>query len=112
MTPLEAAAALEAQAEEIEAQNAKLVALGLASSCACSVDAPDAVCMHHSPRLTAALDRLSALEQAAAPFVLAASMARVLMDDFDSAPDDEPLSITPVTVGAVRALAHAAGGGE
>lgn len=50
---------------EVEAQNAKLVALGLARSCGCSVDAPGDVCVHHSPQLIKALSRIAALEQAA-----------------------------------------------
>lgn len=117
MTPLEAAAALEAQAEKIEAQNAKLVALGLASSCACSVDAPGEVCVHHSPLLTKAHARIAALEQAAAPFVAEANnwadggdhdrywyFWRHTVDGDDDA--------ALFTLHDVRALAHAAGGGE
>lgn len=96
-----AAAALEAQAEESERLARRLRARAMISA-----DADDLV------RSAQLQSRLAALEQAAAPFVLAESMARVLIDDFDSVPDDEPFSITPITVGSVRALARAAGGGE
>lgn len=108
---LSAADALEAQAAEIEAQNAKLVALGLAQSCACSVDAPGEVCVHHSPLLTKAHARISALEQAAAPVCAA---IRAAFDDgnvTEQTPDD--LLVDVVTkCGDFRALARAAGGGE
>jgi hypothetical protein len=59
----EAAAATQAELEaQIEALDAKIKALALHGTCGCSYDAPDDVCLHHSPKLVAAAARIAALE--------------------------------------------------
>lgn len=42
---------IEKQEEQIEAMNAKLKALAPHGTCGCSLDSPDDVCLHHSPKV-------------------------------------------------------------
>jgi hypothetical protein len=48
--------------ESLEAHGKKLDSLSPHGTCGCSYDAPDHLCAHHSPQLTAALQKNSELE--------------------------------------------------